>query len=140
VLLLANHGCILVGRTLAQAMEDLYYLERAAMNQLLAQVRATESIYYIRYGWPVPTPTSCPCHNRLALAQGGGAPLQVVEPEVCRRFQEVCQESTGKADYADIFFEAWMKKLDRSEPEYAELSPPAEPILWRRGPPSGAKL
>ena len=36
ILLLANHGCIVVGRTIAQAMEDLYYLERAAMNQIVA--------------------------------------------------------------------------------------------------------
>eukprot|EP01046_Picozoa_sp_COSAG06_P040312 COSAG06_NODE_4866_length_3893_cov_2.046125_2_plen_114_part_00 len=36
VLLLANHGCIVVGRSIAQAMEDVYYLERAAMNQIIA--------------------------------------------------------------------------------------------------------
>ena len=36
ILLLANHGCIVVGRSIAQAMEDLYYLERAAMNQIIA--------------------------------------------------------------------------------------------------------
>ena len=37
VLLLANHGTIVVGKTLAEATEDLYYFERAAMNQILAQ-------------------------------------------------------------------------------------------------------
>jgi hypothetical protein len=47
-----------------------------------------------------------------------------VEPEVCRRFQVVAQEPKGKADYADIFFEAWMQQLDATEPEYADLSPP----------------
>lgn len=36
ILLLANHGCIVAGRSIAQAMEDLYYLERAAMNQIIA--------------------------------------------------------------------------------------------------------
>lgn len=36
VLLLANHGCIVVGRSVSQAMEDVYYLERAAMNQIIA--------------------------------------------------------------------------------------------------------
>ena len=65
------------------------------------------------------------------LAESGGRALKVVEPEVCRRFQTVCQEETGKADYANIFFEAWMRKLDAVEPEYAELSQPAAPILYQ---------
>ena len=56
--------------------------------------------------------------------------LEQVEPEVCRQFQAVCQERVGKADYAEIFFEAWMKRLDRSEPEFADLAPPALPIVY----------
>lgn len=33
------------------------------------------------------------------------------------------------AQYAGIFLEAWMRKLDGTEPEYAELAPPAIPIM-----------
>lgn len=36
VLFLANHGVIVVGPTLAEAFDDLYYLERACQAQLLA--------------------------------------------------------------------------------------------------------
>jgi ribulose-5-phosphate 4-epimerase/fuculose-1-phosphate aldolase len=36
VLFLANHGVIVVGPTVAWAFDDLYYLERACMHQLLA--------------------------------------------------------------------------------------------------------
>lgn len=37
ILLLANHGAIAIGADLAQAFDDLYYLERAAELQILAQ-------------------------------------------------------------------------------------------------------
>lgn len=37
VLFLANHGVIVTGDTVAWAYDDLYYLERAAMHQVLAQ-------------------------------------------------------------------------------------------------------
>jgi ribulose-5-phosphate 4-epimerase/fuculose-1-phosphate aldolase len=36
VLFLRNHGVIVAGRTVAQAYDDLYYLERTAMVQVLA--------------------------------------------------------------------------------------------------------
>jgi ribulose-5-phosphate 4-epimerase/fuculose-1-phosphate aldolase len=36
VLMLANHGVIVVGQTVAQAFDDLYYLERAAQTQVIA--------------------------------------------------------------------------------------------------------
>ena len=36
VLFLANHGVIVTGQTMAQAFDDLYYLERACMLQVLA--------------------------------------------------------------------------------------------------------
>jgi len=36
ILFLRNHGVIVSGPTVAQAYEDLYYLERAAMVQVLA--------------------------------------------------------------------------------------------------------
>lgn len=36
VLFLANHGVIVVGRTVAEAFDDLYYLERACQVQVLA--------------------------------------------------------------------------------------------------------
>ena len=34
---LANHGVVVVGPNVAEAFDDLYYLERAAMFQVLAQ-------------------------------------------------------------------------------------------------------
>jgi ribulose-5-phosphate 4-epimerase/fuculose-1-phosphate aldolase len=37
VLFLANHGVIVCGDSVAQAFDDLYYLERACMVQVLAQ-------------------------------------------------------------------------------------------------------
>ncbi len=37
VLFLANHGVIVCGETVAQAFDDLYYLERASMVQVLAE-------------------------------------------------------------------------------------------------------
>ena len=36
-LFLANHGVVCSGPTIAQAFDDLYYLERAAQQQILAQ-------------------------------------------------------------------------------------------------------
>ena len=36
VLFLANHGVIVTGQTMAQAFDDLYYLERSCMLQVLA--------------------------------------------------------------------------------------------------------
>ena len=36
ILFLRNHGIIVSGPTVAQAYDDLYYLERAAMVQVLA--------------------------------------------------------------------------------------------------------
>jgi ribulose-5-phosphate 4-epimerase/fuculose-1-phosphate aldolase len=36
VLLMANHGVLVAGEDVAQAFDDLYYLERAAMIQVLA--------------------------------------------------------------------------------------------------------
>ena len=36
ILFLRNHGVIVSGPTVAQAYDDLYYLERAAMVQVLA--------------------------------------------------------------------------------------------------------
>jgi ribulose-5-phosphate 4-epimerase/fuculose-1-phosphate aldolase len=36
VLFMANHGVITTGRTVAAAFDDLYYLERACQNQVLA--------------------------------------------------------------------------------------------------------
>jgi ribulose-5-phosphate 4-epimerase/fuculose-1-phosphate aldolase len=36
VLMLAHHGVIVVGRSVAQAFDDLYFLERACQNQMMA--------------------------------------------------------------------------------------------------------
>ena len=40
---MANHGVITTGRTVAAAFDDLYYLERACQNQVLA----------MSTGWPL---------------------------------------------------------------------------------------
>jgi ribulose-5-phosphate 4-epimerase/fuculose-1-phosphate aldolase len=40
VMLMASHGVTVVGKTIAWAFDDLYYLERAAMHQTLAQQAA----------------------------------------------------------------------------------------------------
>jgi ribulose-5-phosphate 4-epimerase/fuculose-1-phosphate aldolase len=37
VLFLANHGVIVTGRNIAAAFDDLYYLERACMLQVLGE-------------------------------------------------------------------------------------------------------
>jgi ribulose-5-phosphate 4-epimerase/fuculose-1-phosphate aldolase len=37
VLFMANHGVMVCGDTIANVLDDLYYLERAAMVQVLAQ-------------------------------------------------------------------------------------------------------
>jgi ribulose-5-phosphate 4-epimerase/fuculose-1-phosphate aldolase len=37
ILFLAHHGVIVTGSSIGQAFDDLYYLERACMNQVLAQ-------------------------------------------------------------------------------------------------------
>jgi len=37
ILFLAHHGVIVTGSSIGQAFDDLYYLERACMNQMLAQ-------------------------------------------------------------------------------------------------------
>ncbi len=37
VLFMANHGVLICGETIANAFDDLYYLERAAMVQIIAQ-------------------------------------------------------------------------------------------------------
>jgi ribulose-5-phosphate 4-epimerase/fuculose-1-phosphate aldolase len=37
IVFLANHGVIVVGRSVAEAFDDLYYLERAAEAQILAE-------------------------------------------------------------------------------------------------------
>jgi len=37
ILFMANHGVLVCGDTIANAFDDLYYLERAAMVQVLAQ-------------------------------------------------------------------------------------------------------
>lgn len=37
ILFMAHHGVIVTAKTIGQAFDDLYYLERACMNQVLAQ-------------------------------------------------------------------------------------------------------
>lgn len=39
VLFLANHGVVVTGESVALAFDDLYYLERACLTQVLAESR-----------------------------------------------------------------------------------------------------
>ena len=123
------------------------------MNQLLAMVRsrarpatscrpspchvtASSPCRYLRC-----PPVACPLPGVVSVlrlvsggtvAQGSGTELKDVEPAVCARFQAVAQEPGGKAEYADIFLEAWMQQLDATEPEFADLRPPS--LSQKRGP------
>lgn len=54
VMFMANHGVTVVGATMAWAVDDLYYLERACM------------------------------HQTLALQGAAGKPLRIIEDDVCR--------------------------------------------------------
>ena len=89
VLMLANHGVLVVGKTLPQAFERLYFLERAAQAQVLA----------LSTGRPlklIPEPVI-----KKTIAQfGAGA-------------------TVGGKDRAELHFEALKRVLDRSASDYA---------------------
>src|SRR5277367_697462 len=89
VLMLANHGVLVVGKTVPQAFERLYFLERAAQAQVLA----------LSTGRPlrlVPEPVI-----RMTIAQFGAGAM------------------VGGRDRADLHFDALKRVLDRSHSDYA---------------------
>ena len=89
VLLMRNHGVLVIGNTVPNAFEQLYYLERAAQAQILAMS------------------TGKPLHD---------IPDDVVRATV-RQFSEGAE--VGGVDRADLHFAALKRMLDRTEPDYA---------------------
>jgi ribulose-5-phosphate 4-epimerase/fuculose-1-phosphate aldolase len=89
VLMMRNHGVLVIGDTVPRAFEQLYYLERAAQAQVLAMS------------------TGKPLHD---------IPLPVVQSTVA---QFIDGAEVGGLDRADLHFAALKRMLDRSEPDYA---------------------
>jgi len=89
VLMLANHGVLVVGKTVPQAFERLYFLERAAQAQVLA----------LSTGRPL----------RLI-------PEAVIQKTVA---QFNTGTMVGGRDRAELHFEALKRTLDRSASDYA---------------------
>ncbi len=93
VLFLANHGVIVVGPSVAEAFDALYYLERACRLQVLA---------------------------RSMVANAGGTHLtglRAVRPEVVRETYRLIANDAPK--YAGAHFAALKRILDREEPGYS---------------------
>jgi ribulose-5-phosphate 4-epimerase/fuculose-1-phosphate aldolase len=89
VLMMANHGVLVVGKTVPQAFERLYFLERAAQAQVLA----------------------LSTHRPLQLI-----PESVVKMTVA---QFGAGATVGGRDRADLHFDALKRVLDRSDSDYA---------------------
>jgi ribulose-5-phosphate 4-epimerase/fuculose-1-phosphate aldolase len=89
VLMMANHGVLVVGKTVPQAFERLYFLERAAQAQVLA----------LSTGRPLQLiPESV---VKMTVVQfGAGA-------------------TVGGRDRADLHFDALKRVLDRADSDYA---------------------
>lgn len=66
ILFLKNHGVIVAGPTIAEAWDDLYYLERAAQVQLMAM--ATQ-----RDLKPVPEPIARRAYEQMRLGDAESA-------------------------------------------------------------------
>jgi ribulose-5-phosphate 4-epimerase/fuculose-1-phosphate aldolase len=89
VLMMANHGVLVVGKTVPQAFERLYFLERAAQAQVLAL--STRRPLQL-----IPEPVI-----KKTVAQfGAGA-------------------TVGGRDRADLHFDALKRVLDRADSDYA---------------------
>jgi ribulose-5-phosphate 4-epimerase/fuculose-1-phosphate aldolase len=89
VLMMRNHGVLVVGQSAAQAFERLYFLERAAQAQVLA----------LSTGRPlrlIPEPV---IKATVTQMQGGS--------------------TVGGRDRAELHFEALKRMLDRTAPDYA---------------------
>jgi len=89
VLMMRNHGVLVVGRTVPQAFERLYFLERAAQAQVLALSTGRE----LR---PIP---------------------EAVVKATAAQFQS--GSLVGGRDRAELHFEALKRMLDRTAPDYA---------------------
>lgn len=93
VVLMKNHGALVVGDTVAQAYRRLYRLERVCRMQLIA----------------------------MAAAGGSGGQLAVLGADVVERVQAINpHDSHSRADRERLFFEAMMRVLDRELPGYRE--------------------
>jgi ribulose-5-phosphate 4-epimerase/fuculose-1-phosphate aldolase len=89
VLLMGNHGALVVGRTLPQAFERLYFLERAAQAQVLA----------LSTGRPLRLIPADVVQRTCAQMQGGGA--------------------VGGFEREELHFDALKRMLDRAGMDYA---------------------
>ena len=89
VLMMRNHGVLAVGRTVPQAWERLYFLERAAQAQVLA----------LSTGRALRVVPEAVVRATVAQFQSGG--------------------QVGGRDRADLHFEALKRLLDRTSPDYA---------------------
>jgi ribulose-5-phosphate 4-epimerase/fuculose-1-phosphate aldolase len=91
VLMMRNHGILVVGETVSKAFERLYFLERAAMTQVLALSTG----------------------RALRLI-----PEAVVKATVAQS-QSQGGSQVGGRDRAELHFDALKRMLDRSSPDYA---------------------
>ncbi len=89
VLMMGNHGVLVVGKTIPQAFERLYFLERAAQAQVLALSTG----------------------RRLQLI-----PDAVIQKTIA---QFMAGGRVGGRDRAELHFEALKRVLDRSASDYA---------------------
>jgi ribulose-5-phosphate 4-epimerase/fuculose-1-phosphate aldolase len=86
---MGNHGALIVGRTLPQAFERLYFLERAAQAQVLA----------MSTGRPLRPIPDAVIERACAQMQGGGA--------------------VGGFEREELHFDALKRMLDRAGMDYA---------------------
>ena len=89
VLMMRNHGVLVVGQTLPQAWERLYFLERAAQAQVLA----------------------------LSTGRALRRVPEAVVRSTAAQFQS--GSTVGGRDRAELHFEALKRLLDRTSPDYA---------------------
>jgi ribulose-5-phosphate 4-epimerase/fuculose-1-phosphate aldolase len=89
VMFLANHGVIVVGPTVAEAFDLMYYLERACRLQVLAR----------------------------SMTANSGGKFRPVRPEVVEQTYKLILADAPK--YAGAHFEALKRILDREEPAYS---------------------
>lgn len=89
VLMMRNHGVLVVGTTVAQAFERLYFLERAAQAQV------------------------------LALSTGRALRLIPDAVVKATAAQFASGSAVGGRDRCDLHFDALKRMLDRSSPDYA---------------------
>ncbi len=89
VLMMGNHGVLVVGKTIPQAFERLYFLERAAQAQVLA----------LSTGRPLQVIPEAIVKMTVAQFSAGG--------------------NVGGRDRAELHFEALKRVLDRGHSDYA---------------------